>query len=757
MTIHIHKLDGCAPAPLAHYLKALGILRLVSEQADPHARGWWRGERFHLATTLSAEDLESFLLNAYQPSPILSSWNKGSGFFVANDPGLQPMESTKAKRFENFRRGILESKSQLENLQEADRAVRAVKEEAKGKHLTSAERNRIKNSESYQQRLREADRRFKQEKANLLPCLRTRLRGTIREWMDAALVLDAEGLPKWPALLGTGGSDGRFDFTNNAMKRLSELYELEGDEGHPRPETAQWVRGSLWGESVPGSLGGRPAGQYLPGTAGGANNSNGPDADSLVNPLDFVLLLEGTVAFTSHATRKMGTTDSSRAASPFAVSSCAAAYASASPSDEGARGEQWMPLWNNPLTYRELRQLLAEGRAQLGTKPAQEPLDLARAVARLGTSRGISSFQRYGYIERNGQSNLAVPLGRFDVTDQKSEQLTCLDDMDAWLSRLRREVRSTSASARLVQSQRDLLNALFQVTGNPQLPYLWQGILLCLGRIEGAMRSGSGFAAQPIPPLRPEWTSACDDGSAEFRLALSFALQAAGFGKSGRPSDGIRRHWLPLDNWQSRFATSGTAGSVRLESRSDVVMQGRLGADDAIALIERRLVEASRESKRHLILRSAPRASARAFDLSQLIAGELDLDRIMSLAKPLMALDHAAWAEQHTSIRQPSETDWPDDAWIAIKLCTLPWPLRLGNSELDIGTDPAIIRRLASGDGASAIEVALRRLRAAGVRSTIRGGNVSPTTARLWAAALAFPINQTTANQFLYRLDPSKE
>ncbi len=28
-------LSGCAPVPLAHYLKALGVLRLVAEQADP--------------------------------------------------------------------------------------------------------------------------------------------------------------------------------------------------------------------------------------------------------------------------------------------------------------------------------------------------------------------------------------------------------------------------------------------------------------------------------------------------------------------------------------------------------------------------------------------------------------------------------------------------------------------------------------------------------------------------------------------------
>ena len=34
MTIHLHHLFGCAPTPLAHYLKAIGILRLVAQQAD---------------------------------------------------------------------------------------------------------------------------------------------------------------------------------------------------------------------------------------------------------------------------------------------------------------------------------------------------------------------------------------------------------------------------------------------------------------------------------------------------------------------------------------------------------------------------------------------------------------------------------------------------------------------------------------------------------------------------------------------------
>ena len=60
--IYVHQLDGCAPTPLAHYLKALGILRLVAEQADLDARGWWDGDRFRLATKLNREEIEAFFV-----------------------------------------------------------------------------------------------------------------------------------------------------------------------------------------------------------------------------------------------------------------------------------------------------------------------------------------------------------------------------------------------------------------------------------------------------------------------------------------------------------------------------------------------------------------------------------------------------------------------------------------------------------------------------------------------------------------------
>src|SRR5690606_19524728 len=99
MTLHLHKLKGCSPAPLANYLKALGILRLVGEQADERARGWWDGAYFFLLTKLSKEELETFFLEEYEPTPLLSPWNKGCGFFKADDLGLCPLENSAAPRF----------------------------------------------------------------------------------------------------------------------------------------------------------------------------------------------------------------------------------------------------------------------------------------------------------------------------------------------------------------------------------------------------------------------------------------------------------------------------------------------------------------------------------------------------------------------------------------------------------------------------------------------------------------------------------
>jgi CRISPR-associated protein Csx17 len=724
----VHKLDGCAPTPLAHYLKALGVLRLVSEQADPDARGWWKEERFLLATHLDENQLIRFFLERYEPTPLVAPWNKGSGFFNSNDRGLTPVEQSSARRFEKLREGIEASRAMLGELAAADQIVRDIKAETKHKALSRAQKEALRASVDYKKRLTEANKRFKQLKAEFIPRLRLTWRGPHRQWLDVAMVLDELGQPHFPALLGTGGNDGRLDFTNNYFQRIGEIFDLRNSRGLAMPESEDWFSNALFGRPINTFQGGA-IGQYAPGATGGANSSVGVDGHGLINPVDFVLMLEGAVLFTAHATRRFDSVAPSRAAAPFVVGAQGAGYASANENDESARGEQWMPLWSRPTTLHELQRLLAEGRAQIGRKPAHEPIDMARAIARLGAARGISAFQRYGYIERNGQANLAVPLGRFRVPDHSSSRLACLDDLEAWLTKLRRAARDTGAPSRLKIAERRLSDTVFEIIQSPDERPRWQVLVSALADVEAILLTGGTPRCGPIPPLRPEWVRAADDGSAEWRLAVALALQASDFSRNDlTPIDRVRRHWVPVKNGETA-----------------VVMQGRRGIDDAIALIERRLIEATQAGLRRLPLIAAPKAHASLADLAAVTAGEVDLDRTLACARVLMAIDGRDWA-RCPQILPPSSgaARWPDEGWQVIRLAMLPWPLPDGRS---IGFDPAILRRLETGDGATAIELAARRLRAAGIRPTIRAGTVSPEAARHWAAALAFPIHPATATR----------
>ena len=118
-------------------------------------------------------------------------------------------------------------------------------------------------------------------------------------------------------------------------------------------------------------------------------------------------------------------------------------------------------------------------------------------------ARGITGFQRFGYIERNGQSNLAVPLGRVLVSEQPLPMSACLDDVAPWLARLRRQARSKGATGGLIAAERHCADAVFKVLQRSSDAAMWQALLLALADAESVMRRGAGFQAQPVPSLRP--------------------------------------------------------------------------------------------------------------------------------------------------------------------------------------------------------------------------------------------------------------
>ena len=259
-------LHGCAPTPLASYLKALGVLRLVSsptnhvagEAADPHARGWWENECFHLRTTLARDALLRFFLHDYAPSPIIAPWNGGSGFYAGdNKDGFNPLATGQvAGRFARISSAIRDSTRTVERLRLTERPEGAAKVE-------------------------------------LVEALRAELADAALLWLDAVLALSGSGLA-YPELLGTGGNDGRLDFTNNFARRLVSPTKpaglFEASSGEPSQEATRLLEDSLLAAPVLGLCSAK-IGQFAPGAAGGPNATNGYNADSEVNSWDFVLML----------------------------------------------------------------------------------------------------------------------------------------------------------------------------------------------------------------------------------------------------------------------------------------------------------------------------------------------------------------------------------------------------------------------------------------------------------------------------------
>ncbi|MBI3798635.1 MAG: type I-U CRISPR-associated protein Csx17, partial [Deltaproteobacteria bacterium] len=97
-------LSGCTPEPLMSYLKALGILRLVTEQADPEARGAWRAGVFVLASQFDESALMKFFLEEYSPTPIAAPWAGGSGFFGQdNRQAVDAIVASPLPRMQDYR------------------------------------------------------------------------------------------------------------------------------------------------------------------------------------------------------------------------------------------------------------------------------------------------------------------------------------------------------------------------------------------------------------------------------------------------------------------------------------------------------------------------------------------------------------------------------------------------------------------------------------------------------------------------------
>lgn len=608
-TTHEIALAGCTPTPLANYLKALGVLRLLSAKY-PDTRGFWRSGRFVLRTSLDRKAIEQFFLNDYEPTALVTPWN-GRGGFLEGDDG-DGMESSRAgaqmvRAFssESVANRFLALADTLKSIAKVNAVGRLNTERAELKRLKASEKAKGKNnlSDVEKEAISRQDALVKSIKGELLQELRNNLPDDLLSWFDACLALvndsSSGGKKSAPSpLLGAGGLDGSMDFGVNYLKRLNDVFE--SNTGLPREGAQEWLSNALFGEPA-GSLYSTSAqdkkkvsvGQFSPSDAGGYNAGNGFAGEALLNPWNTILQLEGAVLFAASTVRRLEGSGDIYSSLPFTVAPTAIGKAVAL-SDEAPKGakrrtaEMWLPMWSQPAGCGELGTMLREGRITLRGRSVTNGFDCVRALTSLGSSRGIEQFQRFAFLKRSGDAFFALDQGRFSVRDSAYSSLVeKLDGRDHFLSRLHSFVRKRTpsgewkASVKLRSLASQIDNHLVRILRTDNRNDLLT-VLELLGELQSviAKNKEARKGIPPVPRLPEQWVVSSDDGTPAFRIAKALA-GLRGVGDEPLP---LRAQIFPVHRRYDQWMSPDAGEKARIYT-------GRKGtlADTLFALLERRL------------------------------------------------------------------------------------------------------------------------------------------------------------------------
>lgn len=769
------RLEGCTPEPLMSYLKALGVLRLVSEQEDSNSRGCWCDGVFAMETKLDGDELLKFFLERYSPTPLLAPWNGGSGFYGKLDldkfletggkeivfkgreavDAIDKIEASDSERLVGYRWQIQETKRVLAALAEKVDFSQALEEPLRKWPQARSKREKDKVKGEATKKIlntmllfRSGDATFsigKAAKDEFVSDLRSKVltdEGLL--WLDAALAMrtgQKKNRVEAPTL-GSGGNIGNSDFSARFAQLMPEIMPLRMGEAIPEG-SVEWLDAALFGSPAP-NLRKASIDQFDPGKAGGANGTQGMEAAPMLNPWEYVLMLEGAITLAGNTSRRLGA-GRTAASFPFVVTSSPAGHGAVGM--DSTRGEVWLPLWSALALLGEVKYLLSEGRAEVGRMRAWSGLTFVQAVAGLGVDRGIRSFVRYEFQERLGQSYIATPVGHFDVPQAPLNGIELVRALNPWLDSFRYACRTKQEGAkndpppRFPASLRRIEAVVFEFCkyGGPER---LASILAALGNAERQLAVGNcepekRRTRRPLGGLPSGWLTAADDQTHEFKIARALALLHPG--KKGTGS--IRRHLEPVEyNAKSRSWFWSEGGG-------HVVWGSGVISHNLSAVIVRRVMDAEKNGEPVPPFDSPFPASLD--DLAAFLHSDIDETKLEDL---LWGLSLIQRGDEWEVPRFSTGTELPR-AYALMKLTLLPgqlnWVkspngdpiLRLSRPKGEsaplgvvVNAEPAIFAMLRAGNARGACEVAARRLRSSGLNPI--GGFLSDGTRRAidWSA-----------------------
>jgi len=782
MSGYVIKLRGCTPEPLGNYLKGLGVFRLITEQADPEARAWWREGYLHIyqskwvGTGAEVEGhLSNWLLDGCQFTPLIAPWQTGTGYLnkgkrTAGGDALSGLLGLSHRGTESFRDVFKDFARALSVELPEDPAQwpKVVREKAPP-DLSDAE---------------------------VLRLLRNRLenRPSVR-WLDAVGVSASRSResdnPSWFPILANGGGEASGQYIVNHQQRLLSLLRSKDDE-----RSQVQLESTLFGMSPPGALEAKAMGaMYYPSLMKAPNVGQDfiPDPERRVNPWDFVFLLEGTVIWSMTVTRRKGVTPE-KASFPFYCRSSFGGSVITVPKEvEGAEGsiangEIWCPIWRYPATLYEVQRIFGEGRLQVGDQVITRGLDFALAMMGVGVDRGIHAFYRYSLLERSGSGRqttlLAVPSGCF--VPQRALHVSLLADLRDFAQQISQFlVDSSQLPRRLTRARVEFEQAWFNSTvasvsaRQDPAPSL-EELLLATGRLmcelgtnatrPGVVKIKRGSdtierTVMPVRPLRREWASlSAGKQTPEYCLARAVGSIGAWGTKSGDKESGvaveaIRANLLPVMARGRRWEWDDT-------SRSAVWARGAALEANLASVLRRRLIDAQRGVGKGLPLWSSFGANfkdllafwSRGIDearIADLIHGlalietpradEPYIDRVQKNDQTPDLATSGVWFLGDEPKLTPDLPDWLGEkeleaacrlprVYHLLKLCftggRLPPRLAEGRTGIRAGNEahPSacldVLTLLESGRLAEATQLASLRLRAKGYPSALRDADI---------------------------------
>lgn len=602
-------LPGCRHDILGHYLKAIGILRVLAKCADddhrdPDAEGWWDSKDaiFYLRSPKypTMERLVEFFVEHYRPTPV---------FVIQNDDGTIPPRSTSKSLTAFLLIAATDSGATTTGMESASEAISLYRDAPK---VTLPE---IIDSISTP--------RFSSGADNPLWLSKGRTSGVGHIWSSFGEYVD--GFEKLRAEIIT--TRRRLDDHKGTAKARANLEaKLEASQ--------KWLAEMLpFSALSAGTTSGKGKGTpFFPDAIKSYNIGSGWVEEKYpFSALDYILAVEGAFAMRGGAARTLGASSKRFAAFPFVFDS-GEDMVDDSNEVKGTSSCLWFPLWDRHTTFDELSSYITDAQARLPSKEARFSAEFVRALNSQGVDAGFSGWQEFRFKMKGSRvpwstTGRYIAAGHNKIVTQFNLALAPLDEsrfMDqfeiAWKGSkadsrsthpVRAEINSAMETAALDPAARHcmaLLEAVFNASRQ-----------LAISKSFREKVHGGGTFFDKLPMT--EWCELLRDleDVAEFRIARAIAsipgLQRQHDQESRSEVQPVLGSLLPLKLGQSGWYLP------RDDDRSNqAVWTGSDLCHDLAAVLQRRYMDSLKDDRP--ALRGVHQA--RLDDVIAFLNGELD-------------------------------------------------------------------------------------------------------------------------------------